>query len=209
MAGKIRTIKSKYESLSSIPVQETDKCSRVSLLYSSNYPNMIRQLTAIFRGYTFFVSYSSFVCASGGCELVSYGSLGVASRSGCGWMWVMVRLVWPAAVAAAGCELWFAWCGQPPLLSICRFSCTGIYKNTRYDYQDLSSIIWAYCGICSLNPSLILYDFNTTTGKLFWSTTVITCTRRWFVTSGTTYWNCYLDRLMGMILSWVHSFIPA
>jgi hypothetical protein len=30
--------------------KKANKCSRVSLLYSSNYPDMFRQLTAIFRG---------------------------------------------------------------------------------------------------------------------------------------------------------------
>jgi hypothetical protein len=58
----------------------TNKCWRVlsALLYSSNYPDMFRQLTAIFRGLH-----------------VPWKLLQFCLRLG--WMWVMVPLVWPAA----------------------------------------------------------------------------------------------------------------
>jgi hypothetical protein len=47
---------------------KSHRCCKL-LLYSSNYPDMFRQLNAIFRGLQFFASYSSIVCASGGCGL--------------------------------------------------------------------------------------------------------------------------------------------
>jgi hypothetical protein len=66
----------------------TNKCSRVlsALVYLPNYPEIFRQLTAIFRGLHVPLSYSSFVCVSGGWGL---------------------RLVW------CGQLPWnAAWCGQ-------------------------------------------------------------------------------------------------
>jgi hypothetical protein len=68
---KTRRIYSEINKDKEFRCKTTNKCSRVlsALLYSSNYPDIFRQLTTIFRGLHFLVSYSTFTCASGGCGL--------------------------------------------------------------------------------------------------------------------------------------------
>jgi hypothetical protein len=124
---KPRDLNSCTEHLFYNPVQENQQMLRnvVSfLLCSSNYHDMFRQLTAISGGNTFLVSYSSFVCVSGGCGLwfawcgqllwnfiphmfrkqtAICKVLNVPRKllQFClhlGWSWIMFRSVWPTAV---------------------------------------------------------------------------------------------------------------
>jgi hypothetical protein len=82
ITNKFSYLDSRTEHLCISRCKITNKCSRVlsALLFSPNYPDMIRQLTAIFRGLHIL------------CKLLQF-CLRLE------WIWVMVRLVWPVATA--------------------------------------------------------------------------------------------------------------